>query len=461
MENKTYDSIEELLATLKPTYGHKFKEYDVNGRLNDPKNKGRLGQIVEEGIFQYPINSRSEADFANLGIELKTTGVVINKNGSVRAKERLTLKVLNYNDVAIQDFAHSNVWSKSKSMLIVLYDYLRGMPYGEMPIISAFDFHFTDAEKKILQDDYNIIAGKIRAGKAETLSEGDTMYLGACTSGTGKPVPQPYSSTMAIERKFCLKSAFMTALVRRYLSNEKIESILSFKDLTNETFEEAILRRLSPYFGLTETEIATKFGIDTTAKNRYERYIAAMLGIKGKVDKTAEFMQANINLKTIRVNENGRIKESMSFPYFDFRDIVDQDWYDSDVRESFSSQKYLFAIYHQKDGQLVFERIQFWNLPENIIDHEFMGTYEKLQEVLRSGNIVASIDSRGIRHNNFPGMAENGICHIRPHGINKYDTCPLPVPDRLTGETEYTKQCFWLNNKYIANVISAHNTDKK
>ena len=82
----------------------------------------------------------------------------------------------------------------------------------------------------------------------------------------------------------------MTALVRRYLNNEKIESILSFKDLTNETFEEAILRRLSPYFGLTETEIATKFGIDTTAKNRYERYIAAMLGIKGKVDKTAEFM---------------------------------------------------------------------------------------------------------------------------------------------------------------------------
>ena len=36
---------------------------------------------------------------------------------------------------------------------------------------------------KIIIDDYNQINEKIKQGKAHELSEGDTMYLGACTKG--------------------------------------------------------------------------------------------------------------------------------------------------------------------------------------------------------------------------------------------------------------------------------------
>ena len=51
-------------------------------------------------------------------------------------------------------------------------------------------------------------------------------------------------------------------------------------------------------------------------------------------------------------------------------------------------------------------------------------------------------------------MHDNGVCHVRPHGRNAKDTNPLPVKDKLTNATEYTKQCFWLNNSYIKEIIS-------
>lgn len=36
-------------------------------------NKGGLGQVIEEGLFRYGVNSRNEADFAELGVELAET----------------------------------------------------------------------------------------------------------------------------------------------------------------------------------------------------------------------------------------------------------------------------------------------------------------------------------------------------------------------------------------------------
>jgi hypothetical protein len=59
----------------------------------------------------------------------------------------------------------------------------------------------------------------------------------------------------------------------------------------------------------------------------------------------------------------------------------------------------------------------------------------------------------GKRKTNFVGMGENEVCHVRPHGKNAADTYKLPVPDKLTGATSYTKHCFWINNLYIKKIF--------
>lgn len=68
-----YKTIDEILQVAQIAEGATFKQYDIHNRLESKGNKGGLGQIIEEGLFKYDINSRNEADFAELGVELKVT----------------------------------------------------------------------------------------------------------------------------------------------------------------------------------------------------------------------------------------------------------------------------------------------------------------------------------------------------------------------------------------------------
>lgn len=458
-EEPLFNSCAELFDKLEPCYGHTFKEFDVNHRLDNPDNKGQLGHIVEEGILGYSINSNPEADIANLGIEIKVTGVVTTKNGSLRAKERLTIDSLNYEMTAADDFEDSIMWDKADKMLFVFYRYLEGEPYGNMPIIKAALNEFDPVDIEIIKRDYDYIRSMIRAGKADDISEGDTMFLGACTAGTGALVSQPYSNKGAKQRKFCLKQPYFTQLVRKYISDEEFEHVLGIDQIRAATFEMAMADNLSQFYGMSEAEIRERFAINDNpeAKNRYERYLAAMLGIEGSVSETDEFRKAGIQVKTIRVRENGTIKESMSFPYFEFNDIFIQDWDDSDLRNMFASTKYMFVIFKEKKGKLYFERIKFWHMKESDLDQFVKPVFEKLKTIISTGAIVSYVtrNSAGklIRHTNFPGMSDNPMVHVRPHARDAEDTCDLPVPDKLTGVTAFTKQCFWLNSSYVAKII--------
>ena len=67
----------------------------------------------------------------------------------------------------------------------------------------------------IIENDYNTIVKKIREGNAHQLSEGDTMYLGACRKGQkgDKLVTQPYSEELAPKRAFSLKPSYMRTIL--------------------------------------------------------------------------------------------------------------------------------------------------------------------------------------------------------------------------------------------------------
>ena len=72
---------------------------------------------------------------------------------------------------------------------------------------------------------------------------------------------------------------------------------------------------------------------------------------------------------------------------------------------------------------------------------------------IKQGKIVKEITDKGVRKTFFPKKTENRISHVRPHAKDKEDCYTLPVKDKLTGLTEYTKQCFWLNAKYVKDEI--------
>lgn len=454
-----YTSRQQLIDLLKPTYGHAFKEFDVNNRLAHPNNKGVLGQIVEEGIFHYPINSNPKADFDNLGLELKTAGVKKNKkNNDISAKERLPLDAINFNTVINSDFEHSDVWQKSKGLLLVLYEFLEKVFKGDFKIINSIIHDFDKNDMLLFEQDYDIIVDKIKRGLAHTLSGSDTLYLEACTAGQNKDdkTSQPFSSIMARRRKFAIKASYITAIIRSHLSKTEREHIVNQSELKTNTFEDIVINKIEHYKGRRVDALCNRFGLDSSSKSYLERLTAKMLGMKGSINKSDEFQKANIELKTIRVNKDGSITESMSFPAFEFTKIVEQEWEDSDFRDLIEQKKFLFVIFKNDGDGFVLRKAMFWSAPLDDLDTKGKAVFDKLKTVLTNGEIVRGFrqqKNKTIRLTNFPGMKFNGFIHIRPHGQDSNDTYPLPVADKLTGVTSYTKQCFWFNNSYIEKVI--------
>jgi len=455
-----YNSVEELMAQFEPAIGKQFRELDVNHRIVGDGNKGVLGQVVEEGVFHYPINSDHNADFPNLGIELKTTGIW-NRKKDISAKERLPLCAFNYEETSVKSFDDSYVWSKCKKLLIAVYEFVENISYGDMVLLKGFLHSFSEADLEVMKNDYKILQDKILNGKADKISETDTDYLSACTSGAGHgQLDKTATKALGLKvkpRKFALKTAYMTQVIRKMMSKAEVESIIKASELKEASIEDVITSRLTPFIGKSEDELLKLLPESTDCKNKFERYVAAMLGAKGKVNDLDEFQKANITLKTIRLEENGTIEQNMSFPAFSFIDIVQQKWEDSDFRDMMANQKFLFAIFEKVDGKYVFKRMKFWSLPEEILERDGQNVFNELKQVLMSGNIVRGFQTQKngkvIRLNNFPKSSSNPYIHIRPHGQDGEDTNPLPVPDKLTGLTEYTKQCFWFKKSYIMEVI--------
>lgn len=454
---------DEIQILAKSALGKTFKElnnmnvttiYNNEYNKDDEKfNKAFFGHLFETNVYGYNINSISAPDFIDAGIELKVTPYKKNKDNTLSAKERLVLNIINYMDEYKNEFYSSHFWFKNNKIQIIWYFYEPHKNKNDLKITHELLFTFPQEDLPIIIKDWETIINKIKQGKAHEISEADTMYLGACTKGANKKSvrEQPFSSIKAKQRAFCLKTSYMTGLVRKYIGNyEDVEKIIKN---AGESFTEFVENVTKKYQGKTQKQLMHEFNIDSNAKNLNGILIARMFNVKSRLRDTDEFQKANIIPRTIRVEENGHIKESMPFPYFNYMDFKTTDWEESKLKEELETTKYMFFIFKKKDNDYIFSGIKLWNMPELTLENEVKNMWNNTKNIILSGNIIKSIDNMGKRNTNFPGIGDNGVCHVRPHARDSKDTLPLPVKDKLTGLTKYTKHCFWLNSKYLENIL--------
>lgn len=448
MEGTKYTTKEELLKRAQEIIGIPLKNIDKNDRLST--GKGAIGSVIEESWFGYSINSESEPDFPEAGVELKVTPYLISKKGEIRAKERLVCNIINYMEEYNKTFKTSSFWHKCATMLLMSYEHIKDKPKGEFKIDKAVLFSFPMEDLAIIERDWGIIMAKVRRGEAHLISEGDTMYLAACTKGANSLSvrQQPFSSIPAKQRAYSLKSSYMTQILRQYIfGDQKTECIVTdWKQLRKFSFEDIVTERLRPYFGKSQRELKAFFGIKSNAKSLNEILLSKMLGISGKIAYTDEFRKACIIPKTIRVQRGGRIKESMSFPTFDFIKLSKEtEWEESELYTYLAPTKFMFVIFLENEiSEYVFSRVKFWNIPVEDLE-EVRRVWERTIRIIRDGVILNAQD--GIVHNNLPKQSESEVAHVRPHGRNSSDVLPLPDGRMMT------KQCFWLNRTYIEKQI--------
>ena len=411
----------------------------------DKKYKGSLGTLVEEKFFHYAANSDSRPDFHEAGVELKVSPYKINSDGAIVAKERLILTMIDYFSVVNEDFEDSHLWRKCRLILLIYYLYKKEITnklYYQIDFAKLFSP--PEQDKKIIMNDFYTIRNKIAAGKAHELSEGDTLYLGAATKAqTSKDRrKQPYSTELAKPRAFSFKNAYMTYVLNSYI----IPSATTYESIvTNEIvddFESYVINMINLHRDKSVSELCMQYDIDASKKPKNLEALLAykMLGIKG--NKAEEFVKANIVVKIIRIGNNDKIKEHMSFPTFQFKELIKETWEDSTFGNYLRDTRFFFVVFKaDSKGEFRVRGGQFWNIPYDDLEGDVKDVWEETKRVILDG--IEIKEENGKRLNNFPKQKDHWVSHVRPHARNAEDTYDLP------DGRKYTKQCFWLNNSYI------------
>lgn len=436
------------------------------------KGKGGLGQMVEELFFKYKVNTSRDPDFKEAGVELKCTPLLKSETGeSYRIKERLVCSMIDYFELVDTKFEDSHVLAKCRLMLLLFYLHISGTPIYDYTFLFRVLWQIPEKDLLLIKKDYETIASKVRNGEAHCLSEGDTVYLGACRKGQkgDSPQKQPYSSIKAFKRAFSLKPAYMRYILKHvadsgtdnycnYKSHKAGEfALVSYNELKTKSFEQIIIERFTPYYGLNYEEICEKIGVSPyQAKSKYAD-VAGLIASNSnskRINNAEEFVKSGIIMKTVRLRNNGMPKEAMSFKNIDYQEILENDeWVESEVYELFTN-RFLFVVFKPKEGETitihnnkknidveeqsyVLDKVFFWTMsPQGLVHAQ--NYWEHIRETVAANKI--SLD-------NFWSISDKRDFHVRPKATRKIQYTSNPHG----GVAE--KYCYWFNADFVKKII--------
>lgn len=476
---RSFSTLEEVTALLAAARGKTFRDLDETGRAEIPKNKGVLGQIVEESVLHYPINSDKRADIqvGNDRYEIKVAPLKhVGKGNSKRtvAKERLVLDLINYMELPQEKFKTSRFWYKARRLIIVYYFDDRfdkaAQSIVDCTFFNSFIFDYPNGDLATIRDDWEKIRTKVAQGYADKLSESDTNYLAACTKGansqTTRPAPAPSESLPAIQAKqraFSFKNSYMTAIADRLLE----KSVFSLPMDPDQSLMGYVRSQMDGFVGEPVSRIIEELGIENSSAKQFKQMLAlSMLGAgrSHSVSSIEQFRKANVTgIKTMVLyrdvsHPTGMAEESMSFRIItedEWKELANPSarWEDSFLYSFFEENKFLLVCYqspvphkdhHAEDDVLIDGFL--WNMPEEDIQSYVRPAWECLHTLMMSGESVQY--KRGT--NRLPGTEFNQVFHLRPKAMNADDTVHLPNGESIT------KQSFWLDKRYLARVVAEH-----
>ena len=476
-----FSSPSSLLNHAKKLEGHTFREVldlgiTPEGEVaeegyNKKSFKGGMGNLIEERYFGYRANSDAHADFIDAGVELKTSCFDTKADGTVRAGERLVLGMIQYDESIESPLEDSHMWEKGSQILLIYYGRDRSIDKYDQTITYVVLFTPPEEDLAIIREDYKTIQSYVTAGKADELSESLTRYLGACTKGANAEKGVRDQSVYAPgkeakSRAWCYKGSYMNSVLNEYIIGDKGgESIVKdASQLCGTTFDEYVLSLLKPYIGKTDREICEEFGIPY--KNNKAQWVTITYRILGLLsDSAIEFEKANVSVRTVRIEENGSVKESLSLNTFSFADLAQEEWEDAPLHDYFDETRFLFVAFQKNGGETRLRGAMFWSMPVSDINGPLKKCWESARERARFGvKLTKHFDKKGeleIR-NNLPKASENLVAHVRPHTSKRaYKLADGTVlgnvnrdGDQLPDGQWMTKQSFWLNAKYIARIVA-------
>lgn len=412
----------------------KHKKY---GNLN-LKDKGNIGNFIQEVVFNVKRNNSKESDIKEYGIEIKVTPIKKNTNNNYSSKERLVCNIINYKEIITEsDFYCSSFMKKNRYMLLCFYLFDKDVYKSKILKLSLIDLASLNEINQI-EKDYNLIKNKVIDGFAHKISGSDTIILEACTKGSKKSIltSQPNSPINAKRRAYALKSKFVTNLFFESLYNNNVLSELNTpKDVIFE---------LSKYKNWSVLDLCSKFNVSNKSKSFRYKLILGILGCKD-ISLIPGISKYDISVKTIILEKGGNLVESIPLIKVDNSDIC-REFYDSSFYYEIT-KPVIYVIFKKTSDNTILHDIVILDIlkDERILKNAEI-VYNHTRRLYLSGNVKEVSIKNNIY--NFKKISDNLDFHVRPKALNSNDTYITPYGERIT------KQAFWLNNSTFLEIYN-------
>lgn len=213
-----------------------------------------------------------------------------------------------------------------------------------------------------------------------------------------------------------------------------IDSFNQFRNLSTYTIGQTL--------GINPFLMGPHLGTSSLVKEMY-----AYAGLEHLVKK---YKKNNISIKTIRLQDSGSPKESMSFEQIDFQKVSEEKWEDSFIRSKFKNTTFLFVVFQLQDGILYYRGMKQWKMPSEVLETEVKSFWTHLHNKLLEGVTLTPVQQQNstIIENDLPSSTDNRVMHTRPKANDSNDKAELPDGQLIT------KHSYWLNSSFIKEIVS-------
>lgn len=433
---------EEILARAALMTGKTLGELAGAGTasiVSSAHTKSAAGAIVE-AWFGIPPNPIAAADFPGAGIELKTVPLSGSGTGQT-VKERTVLAMVDYDTLPTETWETAAVRHKLDQILLVYYEWAAGVDIHDFRVVLVTLWSPDERQLAFMELDWLAVKRKVVNGEAHLISEGDGLILGAATKGDNATTvrSQPFSPEPAKQRAWALKQSFTRTLYLELRTNVDFETLSeTLRVQRAAVFEDAIKQHYQRFVGRTVGEVAAELGVAPGGKQYAARVVRAALGQRHPEKGVREFAELGIEVKIVRTNAAGMPYESMSFPAFRYRELIEEEWEDSDLLARLKRLLILPMVGPKgqaaTDGCVLREAF-FWS-PDAEQLAGIRAEWEMYRDLIRDGHAA-----------NLPTGKHTHYIHVRPKAANSQDTDDAPVVGPVV------KKSFWLGRLGLSQVL--------
>lgn len=463
-------------------------------------DKGLLGKIVEASYFGYELNSRQQADFEKVGVELKTTAADYDENSNrFKAGETVSVTQIDFQKPVEWDFYNSHLFDKLKMLIVIFYHRDKQIKYKlNYKVFYASLFKPSKEDMAIIRNDYWEINSKIKAKHADLLTRADGIYLSTAPKArrSSNMIVPYYGGKPIVKRSYTLRKNYVNVILNGYYSKNEERIINDIHELDTKTFTQIIQSKFENYIGWDIWEIADVLNchaeqtrdiygfndiiIGKMTEATLVTITARLLGLKRL--NSEEFEKAGIIIKTIYFNIRGINKEQFRLGDANFKEIyttpiyynapgVDEQgneyeeiysgWEDSELYSQLDGLRYLFVVFQEdEDGNVVFKGSKLWTISDTDIELAKKDWLDIKRVLIEGVQLIIGKDGR--TYNNFPGIADARRIHLRPHSDkafyvdydgHSWGNGKISDTDLLPGNRRMTKQSYWLSNRFVRNIV--------